>query len=303
MRAIRYHEIGEPDVLVLDEVPRPEPGPGEVLVRVHAAGVNPLDTLNRRGNRTPPLPAIPGHDLAGTVVTLGPDVEDFSPGQPVFGMGSGTYAEYAVAPAITVAAKPNNMSFDEAAAVGMGARTAWAALFGLADLQPGQRVLVHGAAGGVGVFGVQLAKSKGAEVIGTCSTRNVELVRSLGADQVIDYTTTAFETVVRDVDVVLDTVGGDTTDRSYSVLKPGGMLAFIAGRPAPGAAEQHGVRLARPAGADAAPGWIRRVAELIEAGHLRPLVRQVLALEDARKAHALSEAGHGAGRIVLRIAD
>jgi NADPH:quinone reductase-like Zn-dependent oxidoreductase len=141
-----------------------------VLVRVHAAGVNPLDTLNRRGTRTPPLPAIPGYDLAGTIESTGPGVREFSPGQAVFGMGEATYAEYAVAPAQSLASKPSNISFYEGAAVGMGARTAWGALLDLGGLHAGQRVLVHGAAGGVGVFAVQLAKSKGAEVIGTCSS-------------------------------------------------------------------------------------------------------------------------------------
>jgi NADPH:quinone reductase-like Zn-dependent oxidoreductase len=303
MRAIRYHKTGDPEVLVLEDVPQPQPGPGEVLVRVHAAGVNPLDTLNRRGTRTPPLPAIPGYDLAGTVESTGPGVGDFAPGQAVFGMGEATYADYAVAPALSLATKPSSITFYEGAAVGMGARTAWGALLDLGDLRPGQRVLIHGAAGGVGVFAVQLAKAKGAEVIGTCSTANLELVRSLGADQVIDYTSTAFDTVVRDVDIVLDTVGGETTDRSYGVLKAGGLLAFIAGRPAPGVAEQHGVRLVRPTEEHAPPDFMRHIAQMIEAGMLRPLVRQVLPLADARKAHMLSETGHGAGRIVLRIAD
>jgi NADPH:quinone reductase-like Zn-dependent oxidoreductase len=303
MRAIRYHETGGPEVLVLEEVPRPEPGPGEVLVRVHAAGVNPLDTMHRRGTYTPPLPVIPGQDLAGTVESTGPDVTGFEPGQPVFGMGSGTYAEFAIAPATSLAPKPSRQSFDEAASVGMGTRTAWGTLFGVGDLQAGQRVLIHGAAGGVGIFAVQLAKWRGAEVIGTCSAANVELVRSFGADQVIDYNTTPFETVVSDVDVVLDTVGGDVPDRSWSVMKPGGVLTFITGRPSQEAAQAHGVRAARPVGSDTPSDFIRQVAELIEGGKLRPLVRQVFPLAEASKAHALSETRHGAGRIVLHVAN
>jgi NADPH:quinone reductase-like Zn-dependent oxidoreductase len=218
-------------------------------------------------------------------------------------MGSETYAEYAVAPAKTLAAKPQILSFVEAAAVGMAVRTAWSALFGPADLKQGQRVLIHGAAGGVGLVAVQLAKWKGAEVIGTCSAANVDLVRSLGADQVIDYNDTQFEKVVRDVDVVLDGVGEDIADRSWSVIKPGGILMFIIGRPSPEAAEAHGVRLARADVADAPPDFMQRAADLIAQGKLRLQVRQVFPLEDASKAHALSETRHGAGRIVLQVAD
>lgn len=304
MRAIRFHRTGEADVLQLDEAPQPKPGEGEVLVRVHAAGINPVDSAIRRGVfGAPTLPAIPGADLAGVVEAVGPGVNQFQPGDEVFGVGRGAYAEYAVAPAQSLAQKPGDLSFQEAASVGLAARTAWGGLFNLGDLQAGQRLLVHGAAGGVGIYVVQLGKWKGAELIGTCSAANVDLVRSLGADTVIDYTATPFESVVSDVDMVYATVGGETLDRSWQVLKPGGMLVAIAGRFSDEPAQKYGVRAGRPGPDTAQPDWMVRVAELLAARVLRPVVRAVFPLEQARQAQELSETGHGRGHIVLRVAE
>ncbi|MSQ23006.1 MAG: NADP-dependent oxidoreductase [Chloroflexi bacterium] len=302
MKAIRFHENGGAEVLVLEDAPRPAPGEGEVLVRVHAAGVNPVDSAIRRGSfGSATLPGTPGLDLAGVVEAVGPGVTAFAPGQMVFGNGRGCYAEYALASAAALALKPANVSFDEAGSVGVGARTAWGGLFEVGGLQAGQRLLVHGAAGGVGIYAVQLGKWKGAEVVGTASAANFDLVRSLGADTVIDYNATRFETMVEDADMVFDTVGRETQERSWQVLKPGGILVAITGRPSEEMAQQHRVRLGRVGPTSAPPDVMQRIAELLEKGLLRTVIRKVFPLSEAREAQILSETGHGAGRIVLHV--
>ena len=220
MRTVHFYAYGGPDQLVMEYVSRPELQAGEVLVRVYAAGVNPIDWKIRKGFfkdiRPVPLPFTPGSELAGTVEALGPSVTAFEIGQAVYGRGAkGAYADYAVVPADSLAYKPRNISFDQAASVPVGANTAWMALFSLADLQAGQQVLVHGAAGGVGNYAVQLARWRGAHVIGTSSFNNLEFVRTLGAEIVIDYNTTTFEQVAHDVDLVVDPIGGQTQDRSW----------------------------------------------------------------------------------------
>ncbi len=213
-QAIRVHAYGGPEQLKLEQLPRPVPQAGEVLVHVHAAGVNPIDWKLRAGFLKDffpqSFPHIPGRDLAGIVEEVGPGVTTFQKGQAVFGQSAnGSYTEYAVASVQTLALKPETISFDEAATIPVGATTAWQGLFDHGQLQSGQRVLILGAAGGVGLFAVQLARWKGAQVIGTASTANLDFVRSLGAETVIDYTTTAVERAVHDVDLVLDTVGGE----------------------------------------------------------------------------------------------
>ena len=211
-------------------------------------------------------------------------------------------------PANSLAHKPRNISFDQAASVPIGARTAWIALFSLADLQAGQQVLVHGAAGGVGNYAVQLAHWKEANVIGTASFKNLEFVRSLGADNVIDYNTTSFEHVAHDVDVVVDPIGGQTQDRSWPLIKPGGMLVAIGHPPAEEMAAQHGVRTASTVLDQRVPLRIsteplQEISGLIESGLILPQVGKVFPLQDAAQAQVLSETGHGRGRIVLHIAD
>jgi NADPH:quinone reductase-like Zn-dependent oxidoreductase len=291
---------------VIEEVPRPEPQAGEVLVRVHAAGVNPVDWKIRRGYLKDfmpvPLPFTPGLDLAGIVAAVGPDVTTVQPGQAVFGRGSGAYAEYAIAPANALAPKPHALSFDQAATIPVGASTAWAGIFDVGGLQAGQRLLVHGAAGGVGLYAVQFGRWTGAEVIGTASTGNVEFVRSLGAQTVVDYTTTPFESVVREVDVALDTIGGETQERSWPVLKPGGILVAVAGPASEETARRHGVRTSRVHG-QPTTDLLRRIADLIEFGAVVAPVGKVFSLAEASQAQALSETGHGQGRIILHIAD
>jgi NADPH:quinone reductase-like Zn-dependent oxidoreductase len=306
MQAVRFHEYGASDVLRVETVPRPEPGEGELLVRVHSAGVNPIDWKYRAGYLQEfvplELPHIPGFDLSGTVVEVGAGVSDFSTGDEVFGRGSGTYAEYAVAPATTLAPKPAALSFDQAATLAIGGVTAWASLFEAAKLEPGQRLLVHGGAGGVGSFAVQLGRWKGAHVIATASTGNLDLVRRLGADEVIDYTAVRFEDTLHDLDVVLDTVGGEVTDRSWGVLRPGGMLVVIAGTPDTDTARARGVRTSGTQAPEVTSPILAQLAALVESGELDPQVGETFALADAAHAHAASETGHGHGRIVLHVA-
>ena len=313
MRTVHFYAYGGPEQLVMEQVPRPEPQVGEVLVRVHAAGVNPIDWKIRKGFfkdvRPVPLPFTPGSELAGTVEALGPGETRFEIGQAVYGRGAkGAYADYAVVPAGSLAHKPRNISFDQAASVPVGANTAWMALFSLADLQAGQQVLVHGAAGGVGNYAVQLARWKGARVIGTASFNNLEFVRALGAEIVIDYNTTPFEQVAHDVDVVVDPIGGQTQDRSWSLIKSGGMLVAIGHPPAEDMAAQHGVRTASTVLDQRIPPRIsteplQEISGLIESGLLLPQVGKVFPLQEAAQAQVLSETGHGRGRIVLHIAD
>ena len=312
MRTVHFYGYGGPEQLVMEYVPLPEPQAGEVLVRVYAAGVNPIDWKIRKGFfkdvRPVTLPFTPGSELAGTVEALGPGITAFEIGQAVYGRGAkGAYADYAVVSADSLADKPRNISFDQAASVPIGARTAWMALFSLADLQAGQQVLVHGAAGGVGNYAVQLARWKGAHVIGTASFTNMEFVRSLGAETVIDYNTTPFEQVAHDVDIVVDTIGGKTQDRSWTLIKPGGILVAIGHPPAEDMAAQHKVRTASTVLDQRVPPRIsteplREISGLIESGLLLPQVGKVFPLQEAAQAQALSETGHGRGRIILHIA-
>ena len=307
MRAVRYHVYGPASVLALEDVARPQPKDGEVLLSVRAAGVNAIDWKFRAGQLKEwvplELPHTPGLDVAGTVEQVATGVSDFTPGDDVFGRGSGAYAEYATAPADNIARKPAGISIEEAATLAIGGVTAWAALFDAANLESGQRVVVQGGAGGVGSLAVQLAHWKGAHVIATTSTSNVDHVQSLGADEVIDYTTSRFEELVHDVDVVIDTVGGDVTDRSWSVLKPGGILVVVAGMPEPEKAEAHGVRTSGVQSPQVTRPVLEKLVKLIEAGALVPQVGKVFSLSEVALAHAAAESGHGRGRIVLRVAE
>jgi NADPH:quinone reductase-like Zn-dependent oxidoreductase len=303
MQAIRYHDYGGPEVLVLEEVPRPQPEAGQVLVRVLAAGVNPADWKKRAGlykaYGPSPMPSTPGMEGAGVIEAVGPDVSTFQVGQEVYGILIGSYAEYALAAASDIQPKPAELTFEQAASVPVGALTAWGAVVEAANLQAGQRVLVHGAAGGVGLYVVQLAVWKGAQVIGTASAHNLDFVRSLGAELVLDYNAAPFETLVHDLDAVIDTVGGDIPERSFKVLRPDGVFVTVAARLAPDAGKAEGVR-AMSAGR-AKPENLARLSELIEAGKLTPVVGPVFPLADASKAHELSETGHGRGRILLKM--
>ena len=311
MMAVRLHAYGGPETLIYEQVARPVAEPGQVLVRVGAVGVNPVDWKTRAGRgvagNLPQPPLITGWDIAGRVVALGEGVREFSVGDAVFGMvgfpGLGAaYAEYVAAPAGHLAHAPAAADELTAAALPLAALTAWQALFDAADLRGGQRALIHAAAGGVGHLAVQLARWKGAYVIGVASARNHGFLRELGAAETIDYTAAPFERQVADVDVVLDAAGGDTTPRSYAVLRPGGIVVSIAGGGDQAAAAARGVRsasiLVKPSAAQLA-----EIAGLVDAGLLRPTIDRVLPLSAAAEAHAYGELGRTRGKIVLRVAE
>lgn len=307
MKAVRIHSYGGAEVLVYEDAPRPEPEPGEVLVRVYAAGVNSLDwkicSGQMQGMMDFSLPMILGSDAAGVVEAVGVGVTALQVGQEVYGMmdrrRSGSYAEYALGLVEGVAPKPKTLNYIEAASVPAVAMTAWQALFDKGNLSAGQTVLVHGAAGGVGIFAVQLAKWKGARVIGTASTSVIDMVRELGADEVIDYKSTRFEQAVSDVDVVLDTQGGDTRERSWEVLKPGGILVSTVPPPLAIPPERglHGEMLMMQPNA----AQLMEITKLLDAGEIRTVVERVLPLEEVRQAHELNQSGHTHGKIVLQI--
>ena len=305
MQAIRAHDYGGPEVLVLEQAPRLEPKADEVLIRIKAAGVNPADWKYRSGayKQFMPLqfPWTPGLEGSGTIESVGANVTAFKKGDEVYGFVTGGYAEYALAKANEIQRKPAILTFVEAASLPVGALTAWGALIESAKIEAGQRVLVHGAAGGVGAYVVQLARWKGAHVTGTASTRNVEFVRSLGAENVIDYSATRFETVVHDLDVVIDTVGGELAERSFQVLRSGGIFVTVAGRLAEDAGKAQ--KITAMSGRRAAGENLKQISELIEAKQLKPVTGAVFPLAEARQAHELSQTGHGRGRIILHVAD
>jgi NADPH:quinone reductase-like Zn-dependent oxidoreductase len=303
MQTVQAKDYGGPEVLTPVQVPVPEPNPDQVLIQLKAAGVNPADWKIRAGyfKQFMPLqlPWTPGMEGAGLVQAVGGNVTGFKKGQAVYGIVNGGYAEYALAQAGDIQPKPERVTFEEAASIPVGALTAWAAVIDTANIQAGQRVLVHGGAGGVGVYAVQLARWKGAHVTATASAKNIELVRSLGAENVIDYNATRFENVVHDVDVVIDTVGGDLPDRSFQVLRPGGIFVTVAGRLAEDAGKAQSIRAV---GAGRAPNKnLKKITELVETGQLKPVVGEVFPLEQARQAQELSQTGHGRGRIILKI--
>jgi NADPH2:quinone reductase len=312
MKAIRVERLGEPEVLELKEVDSPAaPAEGEVSIRVQAAGVNPVDCKMRRRPAPPAwgltLPFTPGWDVAGVVQEAGPGAGGFKPGDFVFGLVAfprpgRAYAEMTVVPAADLAARPAGIDAVHAAAVPLAALTAWQALFDAGALAAGQRVLIHAAAGGVGHFAVQLAKWRGAHVIGTASGGNVDFVRGLGADEVIDYTRAPLGGAVADLDLVLDTIGGETRASSWPLLKRGGVLLSIVGEPDQAASEAHGVRgkgvFVHPSGSQLA-----EIAALLAAGTVRPHLDRAYPLAEAAAAHSQVEGGHVRGKVVLRVQD
>ena len=307
MKAIRVHQFGGLDALVYEDVPRPTPGEGEVLVRVKAAGVGPWDALIRRGESGlhQPLPLTLGSDLSGVVEDVGPNVSAFQPGDEVFGatneMFTGAYAEYAVADAAMIAHKPKRLSDIEAASVPVVACTAWQMLFDHAKADNTKRVLVQGAAGSVGAYAVQMAKDVGAEVIATAFAKDVNYVRGLGADLVIDASMERFEDRAKNMDIILDTLGGEIQNRSFEVLRPGGVLVSVVSLPDQEKAAQHMVR-----GiffyVNVTFQGLTVIADLLQSGRLTPCVGEVLPLAEAREAHEmLAGKPHERGKIVLTI--
>ena len=309
MKAVRVHRFGPPEVIALEDVPKPEPSNGEVVVQVKAAGIGPWDALIRSGKSAlpQPLPLVLGSDLSGVIDSIGPGVEPFKVGDEVFGVTNerfiGAYAEYALAKAAMIAPKPKSLNHTHAASVPVVAVTAWQMVFDFARLSSGQSVLIQGGAGNVGGYAVQFAKLAGALVIATASAKDVSYVRSLGGVGVIDYRATRFEERVKETDAVIDTVGGDTLDRSYGVLKRGGIVVSSAAQPSNEKAEHHGVRAVFFL-VQVTTERLRKIAELIDAEKLRTEVGEVLWLDEARKGHEMLEgAPHRRGKIVIKVAD
>ncbi len=301
MKAGRIHYFGPPSAVVIDEIARPTPAERALVVRVAAAGVGPWDALIREGKSVvqPSLPIILGSDLAGIVDSVGKGVTEFKPGDEVFGVTNkefcGAYAEYAVASAQMVAAKPKSLSFVEAAAVPVVGVTAYQMLFDYAQMKAGQAVLVHGAAGNVGAYAVQLAKQADLRVFATAGPADLDYVRGLGADMVMNYRTTKFEDAMPPVDAVLDTVGGETQHRSFRVLKPGGILVSVISPPG----QPPGFRSAFFL-VDVTTARLSTLTGLLDSRKLTVKVGTVLPLDDARSAHEmLAGAPHKRGKIVL----
>jgi len=308
MKAAVAHEYGAPEVLKIEEVPRPEPKDDEALIRVIAGGVNPADPLTLGGKFAKEwgthLPLIPGYEIAGIVETTGANVTSLKPGDAVYGYPTfgGGWAEYVTVKEWEVAPKPKSLSFADAAAVPMGALTAWQALVDVAHLHEGQTILIHGGSGGVGSFAIQIAKLRGARVIATASTTNQDLLKQLGADVTIDYTKQKFEEIAKDVDCVLDPVGKDTLAHSYSVVKKGGIILSLVGGVDPKELKKHQI-LAAGIWVKANAKDLSEIAQLIDAGKIKPVVTKVLPLSDAVAAEQQAETHHTRGKVVLRIAD
>jgi NADPH:quinone reductase-like Zn-dependent oxidoreductase len=309
MRAARIHRFGSPDVIQIDDLPCPSPGPGEVLVRVANAGVGPWDALIRekRSVVRADLPLTLGSDLAGIVESLGPGVTAFAPGDRVYGVTNadfiGACAEFAVAVSGRIARQPGSLSFAEAASAPVVAVTAWQMLFEYAKATRGQTVLIHGAGGNVGGYAVQLAAQAGLQIFATASSQDLDYVRALGAFAVVDYRGQRFEEVVQNVDIVLDTVGGETRERSRKIIKPGGILvSVVPGLTGPSGIDDH-VRAVFFL-VDVTTERLQALTDLFDANRLRPRVGTVLPLDQVRVAHEMmAGAPHKKGKIVLHVAE
>jgi NADPH:quinone reductase-like Zn-dependent oxidoreductase len=307
MRAIVIHAYGGPEVMKLEEVARPEPAEDEVLIRVLVASINPVDVAIRKGYLSKLVgnfPIILGMDAAGIVEKIGNKVTKYKVGDPVFAFftlkGEGGYAEFVTAKEEQVAPKPSAVSFAQAAGVGAAGSTAWEALVDKANLHAGQTVLIHGGSGGVGHLAIQIAKARGAKVLATASTANQEFLRQMGADVAIDYARTKFEDVARDVDVVLDTVGRDTLERSYGVVKKGGIVVSIVDEPKPAALEAHGIR-GMTLRSTPKSAVLEELSKLMEEKKLTPVISQTFAMADVVQSQEQIATGHTRGKIVLNI--
>ena len=307
MNAIYLNQKGGAESLISGDLPQPQPQPGEVLVKVHATAVTPTEfqwypTFHTKAGQPRLFPIVLSHEFSGEVAALGADVKDFKVGDAVYGLNdwfaNGAQAEFCIAPVTMLALKPRLLNHTQSAVVPISALTAWQGLLERTQLQTSQRVLIHGAAGGVGMFAVQLARWRGAHVIATASAANRDFVRQLGAQEVIDYRVTRFEDAVRDVDVVFDTVGGETLARSWSVLKPGGKLVTVA------AGDSHASeRLIRDAFmlVRANCCQLKQIASLIDAGELRVSIADVYLLSQAHEAYERAQRGGLRGKIVLHL--
>ncbi|MCW3029886.1 MAG: NADPH:quinone reductase [Solirubrobacterales bacterium] len=297
MRAVLLSETGAPDVLRVEDLPTPQPGDGEALIRVRAASINPIDWKYRRGLSPKQLPAVLGNDISGTVEQSRTDA--FAEGEDVFGFSpGGGYAEYAVSPAQVLASKPEGVTHAQAAALPVAGLTAWQALFDRGGLQRDQTLLVAGAAGGVGHLAVQFAKHAGARVIGTGSSRNRDFVLGLGADEFVDYTSQDVAEAVSGVDVAFDTVGGETTGTLLPTVREGGVIVVIAGAPPDAEAAARGVR-AELLIMSPSSEQLSKIADLVAAGAVHVEIAATFPLEEVARAHELSESGHVRGKLIL----
>lgn len=309
MKAVRIQSYGGREVLSYEDAPRPAVGEGEVLIRVYATSVNPFDCALRAGYVASyfehTLPLVIGTDVAGVIEEMGPGVSSFARGDDVYARAGvyrdGANAEYVAVAASDVALMPLTLDHVHAAALPHVVLTAWQALYVVAELAEGQTVLIHAAAGGVGHVAVQLAKLRGARVIGT-ATINRDLLVELGVDEVIDYSTATFEEFAGSVDVVLDLVGGETQERSWALLKPGGILISTIQSPSEEMAAAHGVRQHLVVSAPPIGPTLTEVAALVDSGKIRPVVSTVLPLEEVTRAHELIEGRHTRGKVVLTVA-
>jgi NADPH:quinone reductase-like Zn-dependent oxidoreductase len=307
MKAVCIHSFGGPEVLKVENLDVPQPKDDEVLIKVHAASVNPVDYKIRAGQYPPvkeqQLPKVLGRDVSGTVERCGRAVRNFKEGDSVYAMlegGSGGYAEYVTIKANLCSAKPDSLDYSQAAAMPLAGLTAWQGLFDEGNLHAGQRVLIHGGAGGVGHLAIQFAKARGATVCTTVSSQDIEFVRSLGADEVVDYKTERFEDKVHDVDLVFDLVAGDTQERSWSVLKDGGTMVSTLAKPSDIKAREHHARatnyIAHPDGAELA-----EIGRLVDAGKVKPCVLATYPLDHAAEAQQRLEREHPHGKVVLEV--
>ena len=308
MKAVVMHGYGGPEVLKLEQVARPEPKDDEILIRVMAASVNPVDVAIRKGylaELVGKLPFVPGMDVAGVVEKCGSKVTNFKKGDPIFAFftlkDEGGYAEFVLAKQNEIAAKPKTVDYPQAAAVGAAGATAWEALVDTAKLGPGQTVLIHGGAGGVGHLAIQIAKARGAKVFATGSTANQDFLKQTGADVAIDYTKTKFEDVAKDVDVVLDMVGEDTLERSYGVVKKGGIIVSIVDEPKQAALDARGIR-GVALRCEPKAEVMQELSRLMETQKLKPIVSQTFPLTEVTKAQDQIATRHTRGKIVLVVA-
>jgi len=306
MKAIVIHEYGGPEVLKYEDIPQPEPKDDQLLIRIIAAGVNPVDGMIRSGmfNGNRAFPIILGGDVAGVVEKIGSRITKFKVGDPVFAYvsldNSGGYAQYALVREREAAPKPKALTYVEAAAVPIVAITAWQALVDTAKLSAGQTVLIHGGSGGVGSFAIQIAKARGAKVVATASTANQDFLKQLGADVAVDYTKQKFEDIAKDVDVVLDSIGRDTLARSYAVVKKGGIIVSLVARPKESELNKHGIR-GTALNAEPNSEELAEIGKLIDDKKIKVIVSQTFPLSEAMKAQEQVATGHTRGKIVLKV--
>lgn len=304
MRAIQVHEYGHTDQMTLENVPRPKPAKGQVLVKIHDAGVNPVDWKIRegymKGFRPKSFPYTMGQDFSGEVVEVGTGVSGFSEGDHVFGFAEGTYAEYALASPEGLAHIPKPVDDIAAASIPTAGLTAWQIVMDVAKVAKDQTILIHGAGGGVGSFALQFAKRAGAHVITTASREDFPYLQQLGADRTIDYKSERFEDKVKDLDCVIDLIGGETLSRSYQTVKKNGLVVTTVGPADETQAKRHGARVVQFVMQRNA-GELDQLGHLLEDGTLQPRISKVMSLSEAREAEDLSQSGHPHGKVVLRV--